>query len=724
MRLKQAGWVALSLSLTSPCLLAASPKPWPVCAAPTTSTKRSILRPSGLAEMAVYVEADQALFRERGTSELQGDVYVSQQDQHVYADRATFNKTTGKITAEGGVHLQTDSSQLDSESLSYNLQTGLGQLTDVAYLLNNAEGRGKSKAFVQESKTRTRLTDATYTTCPLGNETWQFTAQRLELDRETDKGVARHVKFSIHNQLVAYLPYFSFPLSDKRQSGFLTPNLGTDEKSGVRLSVPYYLNLAPNYDLTLTGNFLSERGFKTDAAFRYLFDEREGTFDYEFLPNDRRYNDKNRWLYRINHSSNAIAGGDLTLQASGVSDSDYFNDLGSSLAASSTVNLERTLSYTNTKDDWTLSALAQDYQILDSSTATYARLPQISLSYAPEVGENELQMQASGEYTYFTKSNATKGQRIDLQASAKKRFGNSYSYVTPALKVEHTHYQLSDGDTTTLSRTLPTASLDSGLFFERNVFKGERIQTLEPRLYYTYTPFKDQSAIPVFDSAKRTFNYSQLFSDRLFSGKDRIADANRLSASLTTRLQLPAKGREIFSASIGQIHYFDERKVTLPDEAKPSGTHSEVVMEVAGELNATTRLAGTAFVDSSTDEITASQVRLNYRDPKQRILNLGYGQRKTEYEAAHLSFATPVSENWKIVGAYERDLQSGRSLEGLGGLEYQSCCWKSRIASRRYLLSDNKTYDNAFFVEFELKGLGNFGSGTRNLLENRIYGYE
>lgn len=721
MRFRQMGWLTIGLSLTSPSLLAAN-KDWPVCAAPSTP-KRPILRPEGLDKMAVYLEADQALFREKGRSELQGQVYLSQQNQHIYAGRATFNKQTGDITAEEGVHLQTETAQLDSQALHYNFQTGIGQLSEVAYLLNDAQGLGTSKTFIQASKTLTRLSDATYTTCPLGNTTWQLEAKSLELDRATDKGMARQVTLSIHQQAIAYLPYFSFPLSDKRQSGFLTPNFGSDEKSGIRVSLPYYWNLAPNYDLTLTGNLLSERGLKTDAAFRYLFEGHQGNFDYEFLPNDRRYNDRTRSLFRIDHQSQVLDG-DLKLQASGVSDSDYFNDFGSSLAASSTVNLERTLSYVKTQDDWTISGLVQDYQILDNSTEVYARLPQLAFSYAPETEENQLKLYASGEYTYFTKTKATNGQRIDLQAGLKKRFGNSYSYLTPALSVEHTHYQLSEGEKTHLSRTLPTASLDSGLFFERDVFKGQRLQTLEPRLYYTFTPFKDQSDIPIFDTAKRTFNYSQLFSDRLFSGKDRIADANRLSASLTTRLQLPSKGREIFRASIGQIHYFDERKVTLPSETPPSGTNSEVVMEIAGELNALTRLSGTAFLDTGSNEISASQLRLNYHDPKQRILNLGYGQRKGDYEAAHVSFASPISQNWKVVGAYERDLQTGRSLESLGGLEYQSCCWKSRLASRRYLLSDNETYDNAFFVEFELKGLGNFGSGTRNLLENRIYGYE
>ena len=243
-------------------------------------------------------------------------------------------------------------------------------------------------------------------------------------------------------------------------------------------------------------------------------------------------------------------------------------------------------------------------------------------------------------------------------------------------------------------------------------------------MYYTYTPFRDQSAIPIFDSSNKTLSYSQLFNSNRFTGKDRVEDANRLSTSVTTRIQDTENGREVFRASVGQMYHFEDRNVALPGESIASGSRSELVFEAAGELNAATRMTATALFDTDNKNLSASQLRINYKDRKERILNVGYSQRKDEYEATHFSFATPVTKQWKFAAGYEHDLQNNRMLESLLGAEYSSCCWKGRIAARKYLLADNTSYDDAVFVEIELKGLGNFGSGAREFLGNRIYGYE
>ncbi len=715
--------LAVGLSFSSPAILAQ--QGWDLCPLPYAPDPKPILRPAGLDAMAVYLEANQALFRERGASDLLGDVVIAQGNQYVRADQAKYDTKTQSVVASGSVHFQNDRLQVDSERLEYNLNTGLGKIDQVAYLLNGTDGRGDSKRLVQESNQITRLEDATYTTCPAGMDSWSLKASEIKLDRETEKGTARHVSLQIHNKPLLYLPYFSFPLSDKRKSGFLIPNFGTDEKSGIRISAPYYFNLAPNYDLTVTGNVLSKRGVQLKNEFRYLTDKKQaGTILYDIIPNDNQYDGKLRYHYAINHLREISPNSQLSLQASGVSDRDYFNDLSTSLAASSIVNLERTLSYTSSQDEWDFSALAQSYQVLDTSAESYARLPQLQAIWQPDTGIKNLEVKAKGEYTYFSRSQGDNGHRIDTQAEIRQRFANEYAYITPAAKLHHTRYELERDTEKTVTRTVPTASLDAGLFFERELEGGKRLQTLEPRIYYTYTPFREQDNIPVFDSSERTLSYSQLFNDNRFTGKDRVADTNRLSTSLTTRLHHIEKGREIFRASIGQMVYFADRKVTLPDETLQTGTRSEVVAEMAGDLNDSTRLSGTAFIDTDRKQVSANQLRVNYRDQKERVLNLGYSQRKGEYEAAHISFATPVTAQWRLVGGYEQDLKNNRMLEALAGAEYQSCCWKGRVAARQYLLSDNTTYDDALLVEVELKGLGSFGSGTRNFLENRIYGYE
>ncbi|MGB0845318.1 MAG: LPS-assembly protein LptD [Thiolinea sp.] len=720
----EAGLVITGLFLPTVAVAATPKQVCPVAHNHNKQQKPRALLPADVQAGAVYIEADQAMFREAGPSILQGDVLIARNKTLLRADQATYSKETQQVTAKGEVYLISAGLELQSEQLNYNLESDTGSIQQANYQVDSADGRGGSETIIREENDITRMVNASYTTCPVDNESWRIQAGSIELDHANEQGTARNLSLQINNTPLLYLPYFSFPLTDKRKSGLLTPSFGSSENSGVRVSLPYYFNLAPNYDLTVTPNFFSKRGVQLESEFRYLFPKHDGTFRYEFLYGDNERNGDNRYYFDLEHYSHTGPNSELTLRAEGVSDNNYFNDLGTSLAASSIVKLERTLSYNKIEADWSFSALVQDYQVLDNSTEAYARLPQIKAQWRPNKDEDGPDWQLDGEYTFFSDTNAVDGHRADLHLGVKQRFSNAFAYITPSASLRHTAYQLDQTTDKTISRTLPTASLDAGMFFERELRDGKWIQTLEPRLYYTFTPFKDQSAIPVFDSSGKTLSYSQLFNSNRFTGKDRIEDANRLSTSITTRIQDTENGREVFRASIGQMYHFDERQVTLPGETLETGSRSEVVFEAAGELNASTRMTATAFVDTSEKQVSASQLRINYKDRKERILNLGYSQRKGEYEATHLSFATPVTQEWKFAGGYEHDLQNDRMLEALLGMEYRSCCWKGRIAGRKYLLSDNTTYDDAIFIEVELKGLGNFGSGARNFLSNRIYGYE
>ncbi|HPY41532.1 MAG TPA: LPS assembly protein LptD, partial [Thiolinea sp.] len=549
----QARLFVVSLSC-SPSLLYAQAA-WEICPPPKQATNHTnTLRPTDLDKMAIYIEADQALFREQGDSELNGNVYISQNDQELSAQQVIYNRKTGNVFAQGVVTLTGPKIKVTSTQLEYNLNNGLGKLTDVAYLLNGSEGRGESSELAQETAQITRLKNASYTTCPVGVNSWSLKAEEIQLDRSSEQGVARKVTLQIKDRPFLYLPYFSFPLTDQRKSGFLIPNFGTDEKSGLRVSIPYYWNLAPNYDLTTTTNMLSKRGLQFKNEFRYLTEKHEGNLQYNVLPSDRAHQNDLRYQFDIKHASQLGPNSQLQLQAAGVSDKNYFNDLSSSLAASSIVNLERTLSYTSHNQEWDFSALAQSYQTLDSGTDNYARLPQLQATWTPQLAEHAPQLTVSSEYTYFSRSKGDNGHRLDTQASLKQRFANSAAYIEPKLKLENTNYQLEGLNKQTINRTLPTAAIDAGLFFERPLAEGKRLQTLEPRLYYSYTPYREQSAIPVFDSSERTLSYSQLFIDNDFTGKDRIADNNRLSTSITTRIQELDKGREIFRASLGQMY--------------------------------------------------------------------------------------------------------------------------------------------------------------------------
>lgn len=697
---------------------------WQECPVPTEPMSQ-INRPKNLPPDAVYIEANQALLREEGVSEMNGNVHISQNNKKIRADKATYDKASSQVTGTGNIYFQDEGMQGRASKLDYNLNKENGVLDDADYLLNNSQGRGSSKKVVRDSEAFSRMEQASYTTCPPGRDDWSLNSPNIRLYHDQDRGTATNVTLKIRKTPILYLPYMSFPLSDKRKSGFLIPSIGSTEKSGVELSTPYYFNLAPNYDMTLTPTLLSKRGIQLGTEFRYLTEKDNGSVNYTILPSDKESDKKNRYYFNLKDRTQLDSRSSVSIQAEGVSDTKYFVDLGNSLQATSTVNLERRLDYTTSGNNWTFSALAQDYQVLDGGTKPHSRLPQLLLNYHPPTNSKGLNITTETEATRFSGSEtSTNGSRLDLKAKASKRFSTEAAYIEPSVSLRHTEYSLDSTSNTHLSRTLPTATIDSGVFFERNIQQGKLLQTLEPRIYYTYTPYKDQSNIPVFDSSATTFSYGQLFSENRFTGKDRIEDTNRISASVTSRIQNPQNGTELFHASVGQIYHFNDRKVTLPGQSIQTGKHSEIVLETGGQITDKVNLNTTTFWDNTTKQISANQFDIRYKDEKKRILNIGYTKRTNDFETARLSFVAPAKQNWKLVGGVEHDLMNKRNLENVIGAEYETCCWKTRLVNRDYLLPDNKSRDNAIFIEFELKGLGSFGGSGRDLLKDRIYGYD
>ena len=607
------------------------------------------------------------------------------------------------------------------------MRNSKGEMKDAEYTLSDGEGHGSSKLLKQNGKEITRLSKATFSTCPPNHRSWHIASSNIKLNHNNQIGSARNVTFKVGDIPLFYSPYFSFPLNNQRKSGFLAPGFGVSERSGSILSTPYYLNLAPNFDATLTPNLLTKRGIKLDTEFRYLTTKDKGVINVEYLPSDNVTNN-NRSLVSIEHTTNISRNLKLSINAADISDVNYFQDFGDSLVSSSIAALERRIDLTRTGKNWIFNTSLQDYKVLDSNDAPYSRLPELHFQYTPKRKTGDTQYFFETELVKFDKDNAITGLRLDLNTLASKRYGDAGWFLEPSLQLRHTQYSLDNKNlpiNNSPSRSLPTASIDAGLFFERNLRNSRKIQTLEPRLLYTFTPYKDQGDIPVFDSAATSFSTStRLFSKNRFTGKDRIGDTNQLTVALTTRLFDPFKGKEVLTASIGQLFFFNDQRVTLLGEPIENSGSSELALELAGELNNNTRLITSAYWDSETKQISSTEFRLHYKDSKKRAINLAYRNLDKELEQVEFSFATPLNNSWSIITKLERDLKNNRSLETLGGVEYSNCCWKARLVTRRFLTSDNVTYDNVPFFEFELKGLGNLGTGATNVLEEQIYGYD
>ncbi|MGH8596317.1 MAG: LPS-assembly protein LptD, partial [Gammaproteobacteria bacterium] len=291
------------------------------------------------------------------------------------------------------------------------------------------------------------------------------------------------------------------------------------------------------------------------------------------------------------------------------------------------------------------------------------------------------------------------------------------------------------------NRTLPIVSLDSGLVFERDVdFAGlPAVQTLEPRIFYLYIPEQDQDDLPIFDTAEYDISFGQLFRENRFSGLDRLGDANQTAVAVTSRIINRDTGWEHLRASVGQIYHFEDRRVTLPRRQDPAGIaapeDTDPVSEIVAEL--TTRLPnglsarGDLFWDPNEATVQKGLIGLRYGPDPDTIVNADYRIRRdiqglgdTLIEQTDLGFNWPLDPNWSVIGKWTYSLDTQETLEAAGGFEYDSCCWGVRAVARRFLSSDTGEFDNAFFVQIELKGLAGFGRSTTSYLKRSIPGYE
>jgi LPS-assembly protein len=675
---------------------------------------------------AIYLEADQGTIVPDGISVLNGKVTIQQNQTQFNADTARFDRSTNHVIAKGNVTLSTQGLELKSPLIKYNLNKQTGTIEQAEYSMGDDGVHGTSSQIQKIDKDNLRLKDATYTSCPVSIDSWHLASSEIKLNNKTQIGNAKNVTFKVGKVPVFYFPWLRFPLNNQRFSGFLTPSIRLQSNAGI--SIPYYFNLAPNYDATLKLTTLKHRGYQIDTELRYLTKKHQGSIEYDFIPKDESFNNEKRDYFFVNHHTTLSDMNEINLKAEGVSDKDFIDDSSTSLETSIRPALERRLEFVHNNKAWHASAALEDFQVLDLADAPYAKLPELKLSYTPKTKPKELKVDVHSEITFFDKDDSVTGTRSDLKVNLSKKWGSDAWYFKPKVSLQHTLYSLSsldsDNRNTSLSRTLPTLTLDSGIFFDRDI-KDKYVQTLEPRLFYTYTPFKDQSDFPVFDTVKTDFSTSNLlFRENRFTGKDRIADTNQLTFALSSRIQNRQNGKELLKASIGQIINFSDRKVTLPGGTIQTGKRSDLVLELSGRLNDNFRLTSINTLNSESRKASSLDLRLNYKDEKNRIANLSF--RKLDTELKQVSFSTflPINDKWSFVSSVDQDIKNHRNLEVFAGLEYQDCCWKTRLVMKRYLTSDNITYETPIFLEFELKGLGNIGNSATRQIKDKIYGYD
>jgi LPS-assembly protein len=564
----------------------------------------------------------------------------------------------------------------------------------------------------------------------------------MSLDQTTQVGVARNAKIVFKGVTILASPYISFPLDDSRKSGLLPPTVSVTSHNGIEYLQPYYFNLAPNYDFTFDPKIISSRGLQLGGEARYYWPWLNGTFRGEGLANDRLDDDKSR--YAISTINN-LAYGAWTgyVNYNKVSDDNYFVDFSRSIALSSQRVLPREMGITYNQPYWTLTLHQLRYQTLQDPASPIT--PPYEKS--PEIAFHGARLDVLGGFDFNLDINATRfiqpsglpeGDRFYAQPSISYPILRPGWFITPTVLYNLTQYHMYNqpaGVQTDFTRSVPTGTIDSGLVFERDtsLFGRSLRQTLEPRLFYVRTPYRNQDALPNFDSGITDFNFAQLFAPNPFGGYDRIADANQLTAAVSTRYIDNADGAEVFRASLGQRYYFSPQRVTIPGGLPIDSKRSDVITEIQGEVLKNLSVDAGLQYSPSVGSVIRSNFGVSYRPEPTKVFNVDYRYQQavtepntvqpTTLEQIDVSAQWPLFRNIYAVGRVNYSLRDHKPIEALAGFEYNGCCWVLRAYASRYV-TGLTTATNTLFVQLELNGLARLGSNPLESLKRNVPGYQ
>jgi LPS-assembly protein len=688
--------------------------------------------------------------------EYQGNVALTRGDQFLGTDKLTYDEATETYVAEGNVRYQDGGMRVIADRAEGNQAKDQHKIEDVRYQLVERRGNGGAES-IQLEGAKGMMRRSTYTTCPPGDKRWELRARQIDVDTDEGMGVAHNATLRIGKVPVLYVPWFMFPIDDRRRTGLLYPSLSNSNRNGFDYRQPIYLNLAPNYDATLNPRIMTSRGASLGAEFRYLNKRGAGTVSGMYMPNDD-LRDRDRGHFSFNAFQNLSRHWQARSNLIWISDPRYFEDFSNSIngvairTATSTAGLYGRGRY------WSSSLAANQYQLADPSL-TEANLPFNTQPRADFLWEQPLTnwftTGVESEAVRFYKGDATiagirrefpGGSRLDLKPYVSLPLEGASWFLKPTLAWRYTRYQLDEGLGATLggnspSRSLPIVSVDSGLFFDRSFRWRDReyLQTLEPRVFYLNVPYRNQAGLPVFDTRPLTFSWGQLFRDNRYSGADRQADANQLTVALSSRMIRGADGFEKFSVSLGQIRYFEDSRVTIPGEQPVQRGSSSWVADANWSPSDRWTIGASYQWDSQLHREDLASLRARYLLKDDGIVNFAYRYRRNLnfrsdlptstsnqpdlLEQVDFSFLYPINPTWSVVGRYYYSIFDHKPLETIAGVQWESCCIAARLLARRYVQNSAGDLNNGLLFEIELKGLGSAGQDTRRTLRRAILGY-
>lgn len=704
---------------------------WHFCVVPLIPDQYQY-KPKNVGKQDTVIEADKMKSGENW-AELTGNVTLTRPYAEINADSALYNFPQQHLLAEGNVRIATEQLITIGDKADVKIKKNAGYIENAQFWMNTNHLRGRSKRIEFLSASKSVLTGSTFTSCADDSPAWELSTSTLSIDTEKNEAAATHARLTFHSVPVFYFPYLSFPLSG-RKSGLLLPEWGQTTTVGRHLSIPYYINISPNRDATLTARYYQERGNMLDTEYRYLHPNSRGKLTFAYLHQDRDLGEK-RYLGNYHVNNSPAEGWQAEVDYNRVSDINYFKDFALNYEDANVTHLSQTATVSYSDRYMRFTTLFQSFQTIDETVDQYSRpyqrYPGIKFNLLEQTNSTGLRYAFDYDYTQFQRDQGLIGRRLDLAPSISYPVLRAAGYVKPKLTMRYTRYQLQHqiGDSEPV-RSINQFSVDSGLFMEKMFVRGNETftQTLEPRLFYLYIPYKDQTRILVedqdgtgvetsFDSGLPEQSYNQLFRENRFTGLDRIGDSNQLTMALTSRV-LSKQGKEKLRFSVGQIFYFKQPELGLPNAAPVDSEGSNVIAEFDMRWSLKWQMQGTFAWQPKDDRSQSGLYRFRYRGDKDTIFGANYRYQRGDLEQADFSVMKRISFHWKGIAHMAYSLSDRENLDKYLGMEYQSCCWSFRIMRRDYVspspdVENEKLLNKSIWFQLELKGLTEVSSGGK-----------
>ncbi|NMD53766.1 LPS assembly protein LptD [Shewanella sp. DNRA4] len=687
-----------------------------------------------------------------------GDVVFSQGDRHIAADEAILDQATEQFDANGNLVFQDSNFTVTADSLQAQMRSNRATLKGAQYWLHGQQVHGDAEKLQITINNNLILTNTNFTTCPPDNVSWLLEAEKIKINSEEEWGEIWNAKLRVADIPVFYIPYMTVPVSDKRKTGFLYPSFSTSTTNGFEVSSPYYWNIAPEYDLTFTPNYMTNRGLFTKTEFRYLAGEAQnGRLNFEYLGSDRMIGGSpNRYLYNWQHQGAIDKNWRVLTNFTEVSDNNYFNDLKSDVNRATDNQLSRIGEVSYFERDWDISTRVQDIKVLGEDEKPYQVMPQVNFNYRAADFWNNLDFGFNSELTNFAHQDddVNTATRLHMAPSLTLPIHGPSGSLTSQLKLMQTNYWQDKNNTKfdtlddTVSRTIPQVRINGQINFERftELFEQNYRQTLEPQFQYLYVGYEDQRGIGIYDTAQLQDDYFGLFRDRRFSGLDRIADANQVTLGITTRF-FDDHNQEATKFSLGQIFYLQDSKLGYEDNIfEQNQSTSVLAAELDTRLSQDWYLGAAIQYDTNTSDNKKTEVTLDFRPEANKLLQLSYRyvpdllnsntNDLVNISQAGVRGAWPINDSLYFVGNWYYDLNESRSIETYTGFQYESCCYAIRLSyhyriKTNYddnigsaIIDEREQFERGVYLNLVIKGLGGSGPlGVTDMLNDGLFNY-